>query len=243
MVSSVRVAIASALIVLVSQGCTFLFDDGSQAADGGLLLGDAVSVTKDGAPPVIVDCPTLVAEAEDVDVSFVARNNDSNGHCYAFYKNRNRNADTAEMACVDYAPEGTKGHLVSITSEAEYEFVKGLTGFGNGQHENFWIGLNDKAVEDNGAEADQFVFTNGETLPMLDDLSLIPEEERWKGKWHKWNRQPGQTNGPQPNDFKDADNDMQGEDCVWQGHQEQHWLDIACQFNHTNQILCEFELK
>ena len=240
-----RVIAVASLLVFFSQACTFIFDDGNQSV---IVPDDGGNVTAD-AEMRFAACPELEPEAGDDlgVVELTTMNNPVNGNCYAFYNNRFRNADESEQACIRYSPDGTEGHLVSITSETEYEFVKTLTGFrdtvGDMHHENFWIGLNDKANEDDGALEDNFVFTNGDTLPLLDDPDSVPEPERWKRKWHKWNRTSGQENGVQPNDFKAQDNGFLGEDCVWQLNQAQLWLDISCGDPHKAQILCEFKVN
>ncbi|XP_056132842.1 neurocan core protein [Lampris incognitus] len=58
------------------------------------------------------------------------------GHCYRYFSRRHTWED-AEKDCREH-----NGHLASIHSLAEQEFISGLS------HDNTWIGLNDRTVED-----------------------------------------------------------------------------------------------
>uniref|UniRef100_A0AAY4EFB7 Neurocan core protein n=1 Tax=Denticeps clupeoides TaxID=299321 RepID=A0AAY4EFB7_9TELE len=58
------------------------------------------------------------------------------GHCYRYFTHRHTWED-AEKDCREHS-----GHLASIHSHEEQEFVNALT------HDNTWIGLNDRTVED-----------------------------------------------------------------------------------------------
>uniref|UniRef100_H3D6N5 Neurocan core protein n=1 Tax=Tetraodon nigroviridis TaxID=99883 RepID=H3D6N5_TETNG len=58
------------------------------------------------------------------------------GHCYRYFSRRHTWED-AEKDCREH-----NGHLASIHSPAEQNFVRGLS------HDNTWIGLNDRTVED-----------------------------------------------------------------------------------------------
>ncbi|XP_042273330.1 neurocan core protein isoform X3 [Thunnus maccoyii] len=58
------------------------------------------------------------------------------GHCYRYFSRRHTWED-AEKDCREHS-----GHLASIHSLAEQNFVRGLS------HDNTWIGLNDRTVED-----------------------------------------------------------------------------------------------
>ncbi|XP_074525215.1 neurocan core protein-like [Halichoeres trimaculatus] len=58
------------------------------------------------------------------------------GHCYRYFTRRHTWED-AEKDCREHS-----GHLASIHSPAEQNFIKGLS------HDNTWIGLNDRTVED-----------------------------------------------------------------------------------------------
>ncbi|XP_076847480.1 neurocan core protein isoform X3 [Brachyhypopomus gauderio] len=58
------------------------------------------------------------------------------GHCYRLFPRRHTWED-AEKDCREHS-----GHLSSITSPAEQDFLNGLG------HENMWIGLNDRTVEE-----------------------------------------------------------------------------------------------
>ncbi|XP_028259639.1 neurocan core protein [Parambassis ranga] len=58
------------------------------------------------------------------------------GHCYRYFSRRHTWED-AEKDCREHS-----GHLASIHSEAEQNFIRGLS------HDNTWIGLNDRTVED-----------------------------------------------------------------------------------------------
>ncbi|CAJ1060216.1 neurocan core protein-like [Xyrichtys novacula] len=58
------------------------------------------------------------------------------GHCYRYFSRRHTWED-AEKDCREHS-----GHLASIHSLAEQNFIKGLS------HDNTWIGLNDRTVED-----------------------------------------------------------------------------------------------
>ncbi|XP_037105917.1 neurocan core protein [Syngnathus acus] len=58
------------------------------------------------------------------------------GHCYRYFSRRHTWED-AEKDCREHS-----GHLASIHSPAEQNFIGGIS------HENTWIGLNDRTVED-----------------------------------------------------------------------------------------------
>ncbi|XP_062280228.1 versican core protein [Scomber scombrus] len=58
------------------------------------------------------------------------------GHCYRYFSRRHTWED-AEKECREHS-----GHLASIHSLAEQNFIRGLS------HDNTWIGLNDRTVED-----------------------------------------------------------------------------------------------
>uniref|UniRef100_A0A673JT27 Neurocan core protein-like n=1 Tax=Sinocyclocheilus rhinocerous TaxID=307959 RepID=A0A673JT27_9TELE len=58
------------------------------------------------------------------------------GHCYRYFTRRHTWED-AEKDCREHS-----GHLASIHSTQEQDFINGLC------HENTWIGLNDRMVED-----------------------------------------------------------------------------------------------
>ncbi|XP_065811975.1 neurocan core protein isoform X2 [Labrus bergylta] len=58
------------------------------------------------------------------------------GHCYRHFSRRHTWED-AEKDCREHS-----GHLASIHSIAEQNFIRGLS------HDNTWIGLNDRTVED-----------------------------------------------------------------------------------------------
>lgn len=58
------------------------------------------------------------------------------GHCYRYFSRRHTWED-AEKDCREHS-----GHLASIHSAAEQNFIRGLS------HDNTWIGLNDRTVED-----------------------------------------------------------------------------------------------
>uniref|UniRef100_UPI0037E84681 neurocan core protein-like n=1 Tax=Semicossyphus pulcher TaxID=241346 RepID=UPI0037E84681 len=58
------------------------------------------------------------------------------GHCYRYFSRRHTWED-AEKDCREHS-----GHLASIHSLAEQSFIRGLS------HDNTWIGLNDRTVED-----------------------------------------------------------------------------------------------
>ncbi|XP_068599604.1 neurocan core protein [Brachionichthys hirsutus] len=58
------------------------------------------------------------------------------GHCYRYFSRRHTWED-AEKDCREHS-----GHLASIHSPAEHNFIRGLS------HDNTWIGLNDRTVED-----------------------------------------------------------------------------------------------
>ncbi|XP_056234731.1 neurocan core protein [Seriola aureovittata] len=58
------------------------------------------------------------------------------GHCYRYFSRRHTWED-AEKDCREHS-----GHLASIHSSAEQNFIRGLS------HDNTWIGLNDRTVED-----------------------------------------------------------------------------------------------
>uniref|UniRef100_A0A8C5E1V9 C-type lectin domain-containing protein n=1 Tax=Gouania willdenowi TaxID=441366 RepID=A0A8C5E1V9_GOUWI len=57
------------------------------------------------------------------------------GHCYRYFTRRHTWED-AEKDCREHS-----GHLASIHSAAEQNFIRG-------DHDNTWIGLNDRTVED-----------------------------------------------------------------------------------------------
>ncbi|XP_029003995.1 neurocan core protein isoform X2 [Betta splendens] len=58
------------------------------------------------------------------------------GHCYRYFSRRHTWED-AEKDCREHS-----GHLASVHSLAEQSFIRGLS------HDNTWIGLNDRTVED-----------------------------------------------------------------------------------------------
>ncbi|XP_014890299.1 neurocan core protein [Poecilia latipinna] len=58
------------------------------------------------------------------------------GHCYRYFSRRHTWED-AEKDCREHS-----GHLASIHTAAEQSFIRGLS------HDNTWIGLNDRTVED-----------------------------------------------------------------------------------------------
>ncbi|XP_041648236.1 neurocan core protein-like [Cheilinus undulatus] len=58
------------------------------------------------------------------------------GHCYRYFSRRHTWED-AEKDCREHS-----GHLASIHNLAEHNFIRGLS------HDNTWIGLNDRTVED-----------------------------------------------------------------------------------------------
>lgn len=58
------------------------------------------------------------------------------GHCYKYFSHRHTWED-AEKDCREHS-----GHLASIHTAAEQIFIRGLS------HDNTWIGLNDRTVED-----------------------------------------------------------------------------------------------
>ncbi|XP_029905571.1 neurocan core protein [Myripristis murdjan] len=58
------------------------------------------------------------------------------GHCYRYFSRRHTWED-AEKDCREHS-----GHLASIHSLAEQDFISGIS------HDNTWIGLNDRTVED-----------------------------------------------------------------------------------------------
>ncbi|XP_048021182.1 neurocan core protein isoform X2 [Megalobrama amblycephala] len=58
------------------------------------------------------------------------------GHCYRYFTRRHTWED-AEKDCREHS-----GHLASIHSKQEQDFINGMS------HENTWIGLNDRMVED-----------------------------------------------------------------------------------------------
>ncbi|KAI3368916.1 hypothetical protein L3Q82_025886, partial [Scortum barcoo] len=58
------------------------------------------------------------------------------GHCYRYFTRRHTWED-AEKDCREHS-----GHLASVHSLAEQNFIRGLS------HDNTWIGLNDRTVED-----------------------------------------------------------------------------------------------
>ncbi|XP_064184716.1 neurocan core protein-like isoform X1 [Anguilla rostrata] len=74
------------------------------------------------------------------------------GHCYRYFTHRHTWED-AERDCREHG-----GHLASVHSAAEQDFLNGLG------HENAWIGLNDRTVE--------------EDFQWTDDME--PEYENWR---------------------------------------------------------------
>ncbi|XP_076009395.1 neurocan core protein [Genypterus blacodes] len=58
------------------------------------------------------------------------------GHCYRYFSRRHTWED-AEKDCREHS-----GHLASVHSVAEQDFIRGIS------HDNTWIGLNDRTVED-----------------------------------------------------------------------------------------------
>ncbi|KAM4605289.1 neurocan core protein-like [Polymixia lowei] len=68
------------------------------------------------------------------------------GHCYRYFNHRHTWED-AEKDCREHS-----AHLSSVTSSTEQEFINGLG------HDNAWIGLNDRTVEED------FQWTDGNDL-------------------------------------------------------------------------------
>ncbi|XP_061695790.1 neurocan core protein-like isoform X5 [Syngnathoides biaculeatus] len=68
------------------------------------------------------------------------------GHCYRYFTHRHTWED-AEKDCREHS-----AHLSSVTSTSEQEFINGLG------HDNAWVGLNDRTVEDD------FQWTDGSEL-------------------------------------------------------------------------------
>ncbi|MEQ2296491.1 hypothetical protein AMECASPLE_025348, partial [Ameca splendens] len=68
------------------------------------------------------------------------------GHCYRYFSHRHTWED-AEKDCREHS-----AHLSSVLSIAEQEFINGLG------HDNAWIGLNDRTVEED------FQWTDGNDL-------------------------------------------------------------------------------
>uniref|UniRef100_A0A8C2YVY8 Neurocan n=1 Tax=Cyclopterus lumpus TaxID=8103 RepID=A0A8C2YVY8_CYCLU len=92
------------------------------------------------------------------------------GHCYRYFSRRHTWED-AEKDCREHS-----GHLASIHSLAEQNFIRG-------GHDNTWIGLNDRTVEDDFQWTDKMdlvspdnFFAGGE-----DCVVMIAHEN---GKWN-----------------------------------------------------------
>ncbi|MED6273804.1 hypothetical protein CHARACLAT_010154 [Characodon lateralis] len=76
--------------------------------------------------------PSILADIEGCEHSW----RKFHGHCYRYFSRRHTWED-AEKDCREHS-----GHLASIHSAAEQNFIRGLS------HDNTWIGLNDRTVED-----------------------------------------------------------------------------------------------
>ncbi|NXA07385.1 NCAN protein, partial [Sapayoa aenigma] len=132
------------------------------------------------------------------------------GHCYRYFSRR-RSWEDAERDCRRRA-----GHLTSIHSQEEHGFING---FG---HENTWIGLNDRIVE--------------QDFQWTDNTGLVRPLEVQGGAWDAGrggltlSRVPQQYENwreNQPDNFFAG-----GEDCVvLVSHEIGKWNDVPCNYN------------
>uniref|UniRef100_A0A665TEG0 Neurocan b n=1 Tax=Echeneis naucrates TaxID=173247 RepID=A0A665TEG0_ECHNA len=96
------------------------------------------------------------------------------GHCYRYFTRRHTWED-AEKDCREHS-----GHLASIHSLAEQNFIRG-------GHDNTWIGLNDRTVEDDFQWTDKMDLNWRENQPDNffaggeDCVVMISHES---GKWN-----------------------------------------------------------
>uniref|UniRef100_A0A8C9Z534 Neurocan n=1 Tax=Sander lucioperca TaxID=283035 RepID=A0A8C9Z534_SANLU len=96
-------------------------------------------------PPSFSQYPCTPADTEGCEHTW----RKFHGHCYRYFSRRHTWED-AEKDCREHS-----GHLASIHSLADQNFIRGgrrqgrRTGGGEGlSHDNTWIGLNDRTVED-----------------------------------------------------------------------------------------------
>ncbi|KAF3691095.1 Neurocan core protein Chondroitin sulfate proteoglycan 3 Precursor [Channa argus] len=91
------------------------------------------------------------------------------GHCYRYFSRRHTWED-AEKDCREHS-----GHLASIHSLAEQNFIRGLS------HDNTWIGLNDRTVEDDFQWTDKMDLPDNFFAGGEDCVVMIAHEN---GKWN-----------------------------------------------------------
>ncbi|NXX99572.1 NCAN protein, partial [Centropus bengalensis] len=133
------------------------------------------------------------------------------GHCYRYFARR-RSWEDAERDCRRRA-----GHLTSIHSQEEHSFING---FG---HENTWIGLNDRIVEQDFQWTDNTALVSAMGWPLLGcrvggrrvSASLVSHQQ-----YENWREN-------QPDNFFAG-----GEDCVvLVSHEIGKWNDVPCNYN------------
>ena len=171
---------------------------GGSGGSGSPLSGSGGSGGQVAIPPVIESCDML----DD------AVSNDDNGHCYRV------NSDELTFGDARDACAASWGHLVTITSEAEDDFVHALL------DDAHWLGATDGRA--NGMEGvAPYTWVNG------DD-------------WDYTNWEDGQPNAVATNCPNESGGANCFEHCAYQDDSG-GWNDRACW--HTIASICEWELS
>lgn len=171
---------------------------GSSGAGGAAMpLGGSGGSGGQALPPVIESCDMLDG----------AVSNDENGHCYRINADKLTFGD-AQNACV-----ASSGHLVTVNSEAEDDFVHALL------DEAHWLGATDGRA--NGMEGvAPYTWVNGD-------------------EWDYTNWEDGQPNAVATNCPNENGGANCYEHCAYQDDSG-GWNDRACW--HTIASICEWDL-
>lgn len=259
--------ISALLFLIVCSNCSIIFEGEEEAElddpqtdrnlrvkEQGEKLDDKESgqiEEEDETPPLVIPCD--LSNGGDFATIF-----EDNNHCYKYFK-QTLSWDAAESNCQLrgntlsdslLTPNNIRGHLVSITSPAEYNFVRNTIALepeGDIYFSTFWLGLNDKETEDLGTTTVNFKYTNDDQLPLASTIDETVSNP-WKDVWHKWDRSSNQANGAQPNNL-DLNGDSYDEDCSYQRSSNGLWYDYDCNITranpesetHRTYYICEFE--
>jgi hypothetical protein len=172
---------------------------GTAGSSGVGATGGAIDVTTAGSgggqPKAIESCDMLDG----------ATTNEQNGHCYRI------NSEQLTFVAAGAACQATAGHLVTLTDEAEDDFVRGLLDTAH------WIGAWDGRADRTPGTA-PFVWTDGEP-------------------WDYSNWESGQPNAVATNCANESSGAHCYEHCAYQTTGS--WNDRAC--FHTIASICEWE--